>query len=231
MSVCDTGITRALPLAEAYVDNFETTTRFDGWYGFADTMPASPAIARVEGGALETGFGAHFAATGIHSPTSMVKGYGAGTGFNLVNTAMGETCLDASAFDGISFWAKGTSGTANIVKFQMIVPATQPADEMPKGDCASKMAACAYIHPAKAITLEAAWKQYSIPFSEMVSAAGKVDGKILGFNIITPDEAWDISLDEVTFYKGTAPTGPVEPPVEGGGGSGGGGNGGSGGTQ
>jgi hypothetical protein len=218
-SVCDTG-TRALPLAEAYIDNFEEATRFDGWYGFADTEPASPAIARVAGGALATGFGAHYAATGIHTPTATTKkGFGAGAGFNLVNTAGGETCLDVTAFDGISFWAKGTSGTGNIVKFQMIVPATQPADEAPKGDCASKMAACAYVHPAKAITLEADWKQYAIPFSDMTSAAAKVTGKILGFNVITPDEAWDFSIDEVTFYKGDAPTTPVEPPMEGAGGA------------
>jgi hypothetical protein len=218
-SVCDTG-TRALPLAEAYVDNFETTTRFAGWYGFADTMPESAAIARVEPGALTTGFAAHYAATGIHSPTAATqKGFGSGAGFNLVNVDAGETCIDATAFDGISFWAKGTSGTANIVKFQMIVPATQPADAAPKGDCASKMAACAYVHPAKAITLEADWKQYVIPFSDMTSAAAKVTGKILGFNVITPDEAWDFSIDEVTFYKDDAPATPVEPTMEGAGGA------------
>jgi hypothetical protein len=107
---------------------------------------------------------------------------------------------------------------------------------MPAGDC-KPMTACAFIHPAKSITLTADWKQFTIPFSELVSAAAPFAGKILQFNIITPDEAWDIAVDEVTFYKGTAPTGPVEPPVEGGGGSGGSGGGGnagnagSGGTQ
>lgn len=232
-SVCD-GMTRALPLAEAYVDNVETEVRWDGWYIFSDTTPPHmPPVERATMGALETGFSAHVAATGILPPTK--KGFGAGIGFNLVNPAV-EKCLDVSAFDGISFWAKGTSGTMNVVKFQAVAPATQPTNEMPAGDC-TPMTACAFIHPAKSITLTEDWKQHVIPFSELVSAAAPFAGKILQFNIITPDEAWDIAVDEVTFYKGTAPTGPVEPPVEGGGGSGGSGGGGnagnagSGGTQ
>jgi hypothetical protein len=223
-SVCDTG-SRALPLAEAYVDNVETETRWDSWYIFSDTTPPHmPGVERATMGALDTGFSAHVAATGILPPTK--KGFGAGIGFNLVNSSGGETCLDVSAFDGISFWAKGTSGTMNVVKFQAVAPATQPTDALPKGDCVP-MTACAFIHPAKSITLTTDWKQYVIPFSELVSAAAPFSGKILQWNIITPDEAWDIAIDEVTFYKGTAPTGPVEPPVEGGGGSGGGGSGGT----
>jgi hypothetical protein len=230
-SVCDTG-SRALPLAEAYIDNVESMVRWDSWYAFSDTTPPhTPAKDRLAMGALETSTSAHVAATGIKSPTMM--GFGAGIGFNLVNAASGETCLDVTAFDGISFWAKGTSGTANIVKFQAIVPATQPTSEMPPGDC-KPMTACAYIHPAKSITLTEDWAHVDIKFSELTSAAGKFAGNILGFNIITPDAAWDIAIDEVTFYKGTAPTTPVEPPVEGGGGTGGtgaGGTGGTGGTQ
>jgi hypothetical protein len=229
-SICD-GMTRALPLAEAYVDNVETDVRWANWYIFSDTTPQHmPPVERAEMGALETGYSAHVAATGILPPTK--KGFGAGIGFNLVNPLM-EKCLDVSAFDGISFWAKGTSGTMNVVKFQAVAPATQPTDQMPAGDCAP-MTACAFIHPAKSITLTEDWKQYAIPFSELVSAAAPFAGKILQFNIITPDEAWDIAVDEVTFYKGTAPTDPVEPPVEGGGGtggSGGSGNAGTGGTQ
>src|SRR5262245_59007484 len=94
-SICDTK-TRALPAAEGFIDNFETTTRFDGWYSFADTDAANhKRIATEAGGAISTGKAGHVSATGIKAPTAM--GFGAGFGFNLVD-AMGN-CAGVSEFD------------------------------------------------------------------------------------------------------------------------------------
>jgi hypothetical protein len=206
-SVCD-GMTFVLPVGEAYIDNFETDTRFTGWYAFSDTTPPNmPGPERVASGAVTTAFAGHVHATGIKSSKAM--GYGAGFGFGLVDPAKGA-CVDLTAFDGISFWAKGTAGTDNTLKFQIVSPSTQPADSMPVGDCASSAAACAFKHPAKVITLKADWTQFVIKFSELAPAAAYT-GKVLGFNMITDGPDYDVEIDEATFYSGTAPTGAVMP--------------------
>lgn len=212
-SVCD-GMTFALPVGEAYIDNFETDTRFTGWYAFSDTTPPNmPAPERVMMGAVSTGYAGHVHATGIKSSKAM--GYGAGFGFGLVDPAKGN-CVDLSAFDGISFWAKGTAGADNTLKFQVVAPATQPADSMPVGDCPSSASACAFKHPAKTITLTADWSQVVIRFSELAPAAAYT-GKVLGFNMITDGPDYDVEIDEVTFFSGTAPTGAVMPDLGAGG--------------
>ncbi len=153
-SVCDGAATHPLPIGEAYIDNFETTTRFESWYSFSDTTPPNmPKPERVPMGALATGFSGHVTATGIKSSKAM--GYGAGFGFGLVDPALFK-CVDLTAFDGISFWAKGTAGADNTLKFQIVSPLTQPSDSDPVGDC-KPMTACAFAHPAKVITLKADW--------------------------------------------------------------------------
>jgi len=207
-SVCDDA-TFVLPAEEAYIDNFEDTVRFMGWYAFSDTTPPNmPLPMRVEGGALETGWAAHVEATGIKASTAM--GYGAGFGFGLVDPAKGA-CVDLSAFAGISFWAKGTAGASNVLKFQIVAPATQPSDSMPVGDCVP-MTACAFKHPAKEITLTEAWTQFTINFADLAPQAAYT-GKVLGFNMITDGPDYSVDIDEVTFFETAAPEGPVVPPA------------------
>ena len=213
-SVCD-GKTYALPLAEAYIDDFETTARFGAWYAFADTSPPAAPFTRVAGGALLTGFAGRATATGIKSPT--MQGYGAGFGFGLVDPARGE-CLDVSAFDGISFWAKGSAGVDSTLKFQIVVPESEPSDAMPQGDCAP-LSGCD-LHPAKTIALGAGWTHYTLPFAELTSPKfAWVSRRVLGMNFITSGPSYDVSVDELTFYVGVAPTGPVSPPSGEGGGA------------
>ncbi len=195
-SVCDNNVNE-LPLAEAFVDDFETATRFPGWYSFADTTTMT-AIARGPGGALSTSMGAHFVASGIKAPTA--GGFGAGFGFGMKDAQM--RCAGIAAFDGVSFWAKGTAGANNALTFQAVLAVTQA--KMDGGDCTANC----YNHPAKAITLTADWKQYTVLWTEL-TGTHKVNGVILGLNWITPGPALDIWIDEVTLFKGTAPTGPV----------------------
>lgn len=208
-SVCD-GKTFALPVGEAYIDNFETDTRFLGWYAFSDTTPPNmPAPERLTtGGAVETTASGHVHATGIKSSKAM--GYGAGFGFGLVDPAKGN-CVDISAFKGMSFWIKGTAGADNTLKFQIVSALTQPADSMPVGDCATSASPCAFKHPAKTITLTADWKQVVLNFADLAPAAAFVPSKVMGFNMITDGPDYDVQIDEATFFVDTAPTGAVAP--------------------
>lgn len=233
-SVCD-GKTYVLPVGEAYVDNFETDTRFDGWYSFNDAgMPGfhegedntTKPMRNTSAGALTTTASGHTGATAINS--SMAKGFGAGFGFSLVPPLM--NCVDVSAFKGISFWMKGTAGKDNTLKFQIVSAVTQPADSMPVGDCASSSAACAFKHPAKTISLTEDWKQVVINFADLAPATAFAPAKVMGFNMITDGPDYSVDIDEVTFFTDAAPTGPVMPET-GAGGSGGSGNGGTGGTK
>lgn len=202
-SVCD-GVTQVLAVNQGYIDNFETATRFAGWYSYSDTqVPNEPKLARSASGAVTTGYKASVAVSGIQTPAQ--DGYGAGIGFNLLDPALSK-CVDLSAFDGISFWARGGS-PSNQVTFQLVVPGSQPADNQPPGDC---LETC-YGHPSRTFTLTTSWQRFTIPFNQLTTSPTAYAGRALMFNLVTNDSAWDISIDEVTFYKGTPPVGAISP--------------------
>jgi len=197
-SICDNNI-HELTIDNAFVDDFETDKVFPGWYSFADTDTAKfSKIAREAGGALKTLMAGHVSATGIKAPTA--GGFGAGFGFGMKDANM--TCAGVKAFDGVSFWAKGTSAADNALRFQVVVAATQAKAD--GGDCETNC----YNHPGKSVTLTADWKQYSIKWSDLAGAV-KVNGVILGFNWITTGPDFDVWVDEVSLFAGTAPTGPI----------------------
>ena len=196
-SVCD-GATAMLPAEQAYIDDFETDARFAGWYAFADDGVAEPHSMTPEGpGAVSTQIAGHVSAIDILPPP---VGYGAGFGFNMIDPAF-ISCVDVSSFDGVSFWAKGTSGDNEELIFQVVHPATQPIGE--GGDC---LANC-YDHPKTTIVLTPDWTQYTVTWGELTGVA--VTGPILSNNWITAGETYDVWVDELTLYKGIPPQGPV----------------------
>ena len=197
-SICDNNI-HEITVDNGFIDDFETDKVFPGWYSFADTLDANhKKIAREASGAVATLMSAHVSATGIKAPTA--GGFGAGFGFGMKDAAM--TCAGVSAFDGVSFWAKGTSAADNALRFQVVVAATQAKAD--GGDCETNC----YNHPGKSVTLTADWKQYTIKWADLAGAV-KVNGIILGLNWITTGPDYDVSIDEVTLFAGTAPTGPI----------------------
>jgi len=202
-SVCDNNV-HELTAAEAFVDDFETTTRFAGWYSFADTTTFTE-IAAASGGAVSTTMAGHVSGTGVKAPTA--GGFGAGFGFGMKDAA--KACAGISAFDGVSFWAKGTAGTDNTLKFQAVLAATQAVAD--GGDCTANC----YNHPSKTITLTPDWTHYTVLWSEL-AGTHTVDGVILGLNWITAGPDFDVWIDEVTLFAGTAPTGPVGTGADGG---------------
>ncbi len=226
-SVCDEDHsgTIALDLMQAYVDNFETTTRWDGWYSYA-AVPTGMTADKLAHDA--TGYMSATAAqitnTGINTGTDK---FGSGVGFNMRSAPPTKACADVSAFDGVSFWAKGTSGAAGTVQFLAVVASQQ---KEPDGDCTAAMetAGNCYKHPSKSFVLTSEWKQYTIKWSEVEPQALFANRVLLALQWISTGPDFDFTIDEVSLYKGTAPTGPVFPPTEGG--TGGTGTGGTGGT-
>ena len=64
--------------------------------------------------------------------------------------------------------------------------------------------------PAPGTGLAQAPAAVVIKFSELAPAA-TYTGKVLGFNMITDGPAYDVNIDEATFFKGDAPTGAIMP--------------------
>jgi hypothetical protein len=73
------------------------------------------------------------------------------------------------------------------------------------GDCLTNC----YNHPRVSVTLSTTWTQYSVKFADATGGSAKVGNVIQELAFLSPDANWNFSLDELAFYKGTAPTGPV----------------------
>jgi hypothetical protein len=191
--------TRALTLDQGKVDDFEEAMILPGWSSFNDVMPTMNAfqITQAAGGAVSTAHYGHYTGTGAKTP--VMGGFGVGTIYNMAidPTAM-IYCVDVTAFDGVTFWAKAATAGAH-VGVNFVVPETN----MPDGDCT---ASC-YNHPQKQITLTTDWAQYSVTFASAMGGTGaKVNGRIQELGFLSPDANWDFSIDEIQLYKGTPPT-------------------------
>ncbi len=234
-SVCDGVASRVLTNtpADAFIDDLETlrdgntdpTSPGPAWYGFNDVTPSnSIKPVRAAGGALNTGFFVHYSGTGAKTPVN--GGFGVGLEINLgVDPTNHIYCVDASAFTGVSFWAKAANSTNAKITAGFVTP--QQNMVMNNGDCPDSDAAGCNNYPQKAFTLTTDWQQYTVDFATAVGTKGAkvVAGKVQQVLWLAPTSDWDFSVDEVAFYSGTAPTGPVAPPSDGTGGTGAGGSG------
>jgi hypothetical protein len=217
-SVCDGTGTHVLTSADGKVDNFEGAMLSTGWSTFNDFNDPTTAthtgkdnsvlMVQAAGGALNTGHYGHY--MGMGARTTAMGGFGVGAIYNeAIDVTNGIYCVDISAFDGVTFWAKAaTAGSKIDVNF--VVPETNAVATNPAlggGDCTKNC----YNHPRKTITLTADWAQYSVAFADAAGGSAKVTTRLQQLGWLTPDSNWDFSLDEIQLYKGTPPTGPVAP--------------------
>ncbi|HEY2516034.1 MAG TPA: hypothetical protein VGI39_34420 [Polyangiaceae bacterium] len=209
-SVCDGAGTRVLDLTDSFIDDFEEAAISPGWSSFNDVQPKANAfvITQIAGGAASTGHAGRYTGTGAKLTTA--GGFGVGTVYNVaIDPAAGVLCIDISAFDGISFWAKaGTAGakvSVNFVLPQTNMAGTDSSGRPNGGDCTSKC----YNHPHASVTLSATWAQYTVKFSDASGGSAKVGTKLQELAWLSADSDWDFSLDEIAFYKGTPPPGAV----------------------
>jgi hypothetical protein len=206
-SICDGNATRVLSnnKTDAFVEDFEGATLSPRWFWFNDVMPTpnSFKVVQVTGdGATTTKKSARYQGTG--AKTLAEGGYGLGAVYNVaIDKARGQYCVDIAAFDGISFWAKAAKDGAT-VEVNFVVPETNAVKD--GGDCIS---GC-YNHPRTSVALTTSWQQYTVKFSDAIIGGADVKNHIQELGWLSPDTAdWDFSIDEIAFYKGTPPTGPV----------------------
>lgn len=195
-----------------HVADFEDGTVSGWWDSYDDTSTgAHTPLAAEQSGANDTAYALHFSGTGYES-------WGANVG-----TTLG--CTDTSAFDGISFYARGTSGTDDVLQVIAQVPAAQPVGS--GGDC---LADC-YSHPRAPIVLTPEWVHYAVPFAALEhpgwGVSAPYEGVVMGFAFESAGPDFDVWVDELTLYSDAPPAGGGG---AGGGMSGGGGAGGGGGA-
>lgn len=195
-SVCD-GATDIRTTDNGYVDNLENPdTDADAfWDSYVDAnggMAENRAF--VTDGALGTTHGIHYAGSTGTTP---------GMGYAGLTRSLG--CTDVSVFDGLSFWAKGTAGLE--IFLQVGTPETQKEG----GDC---LEMC-YDHPEKSIILSAEWEQHVVTWDELAQQGFGNPAEFAGMTVLLNWRAqigdFDFTIDEVTFFAGDAPTGPVFP--------------------
>jgi hypothetical protein len=200
--------------AGAFIDNFEQSTISPGWSSFNDVMPTHDVfkITQAPGGAVGTAHSGHYTGTGAVTPAMM--GFGVGTVFNAaIDPTNGIYCVDITAFDGVSFWAKAGPNAASAtptITLNFVLPTTNMASTngMGKpsgGDCTTNC----YNHPRVTFMLTTDWKQYTAPFASATGGSASVQGVIQELAWLSPDSNWDFSLDEISYYKGTPPPGAI----------------------
>jgi len=189
-SACD-GKTRKMTIADLFIADFAGGDR-RGWYDYDSSGPLNLFVADAPG-AAGTNRAGHLVAVGVKS----FAGMGFGTG-----------CWDVSALSGISFWAKGTAGTDNMIQLQVALPATHSVAD--GGDCVEKC----FDHPSKKLLLTAEWKQHTAAWSELAQAGfgapAKFNGIIMAINwasLAGPNvNFW---IDEIALYSGVPLPGAV----------------------
>jgi hypothetical protein len=167
-------------------------------------------IMQAAGGAVGTLHAGQYAGAG--ATTIAMGGFGVGVVYNTaINVAAGVYCIDISAFTGVSFWAKaaaaGSAISLNFVVPQANMYATNDAGAPTEGDCQTNC----YDYPRVSFSLTTSWAQYAAPFSAAAGGSVALGNVIQQLEWLSPDSNWDFTLDEIAFYAGTPPAGPVGP--------------------
>jgi hypothetical protein len=168
------------------------------WYVFLDkvgttiTPAAGGTFSMSKGGANGSAYAAHV--NGKIGNGTVVYG---GVGFNFVDP---KGAYDASAYKGISFWAKVGEGSAT--KIRLKVP---DGDTDPDG----KVCTECFNDFGTDLTLTTTWTKYTVSFSQMAQMQGwgaphpaAIDPKKLfgvQWQVNTPGSNYDLWVDEVEF--------------------------------
>lgn len=180
------------------------------------TQDAASEPTFVEG--REGGNAAHFTGSGFEN-------WGSGQALFFATDGEGDDCIyDGSAFDGITFWAKGSVELTHPEE-----PAKQPQafehgklkihlverDVVPNevgGECDQETKDC-WDSQRTRIELKECWQKYVIPFSELDRDGwSKLDSGELDLDElyqlvfeVAQFQTYDISLDDIEFYVGETP--------------------------
>jgi hypothetical protein len=117
-----------------------------------------------------------------------------------INMQSGSALFDASAYDGISFWAKA----AAVLPIRIEI--AQQNNDPSYGLCTT--GTTCYKYPHVPVTIATTWTRYVVPFSSMVSDPLPDGGlvpvtpaAVKHFQFSMPVGAFDFWIDEVYFVR------------------------------
>ena len=175
----------------------ETDGRIGAWYAYNDETPGatqSPAPGETFIPESEGRSGSGVAA---HTTGGEFKTWGAGIGVDFYNDGLVRGSYDASAYQGITFWARGSVP----IDLKFASTTTTPVDQ--GGSC---VAVKCDDHHGSTISLSGSWAQYSFSFAELKQqgwgAPAEFDEKeVISLHFeVEQDTAFDFWLDDVGFY-------------------------------
>jgi hypothetical protein len=162
------------------------------WFDYTDGTGGTitPAISGpfqvVLGTGPRGGYAARIAGSGFTS-------WGAAIGFNLSQSTAAACPYDASAFSGITFWAKAAAPL--VARLNVVTTDTQASHD--SGACASACNAVA-----------AVWQKYTFAFTDLTRRAGSVDAQVAAFDAtrvvsvefqVPAKTAFDLSVTDISF--------------------------------
>ncbi len=179
------------------IDDMESPSGISGtqggsWYASNDgATPQTPSGGFSQGSGLE-GPGANGSATALHATANVSAGaeWGATVQLDFAST------IDASQWDGIKFFAKGSGSP----RLNLVTAGTLPSDA--GGTCNDNC----YDSHGKRISLSADWTEVRIPFGDLRQEGFGTEvafdpTTLLAIAIQTKTEgSYDIWMDELAFY-------------------------------
>lgn len=185
-----------------YLGVFFGDGRSGKWFDSHD-MTNKPAITMA---AEATSGGSASNSRAIHYKGAAPGGWGATLGLTVA------ACYDASAYQGLSFFIKGSAAAGNSqIKFSLHSPISEPE---PSGGCskADQDAGKCYDHFAKVVTLSDQWTRYDIKWKDFTqncatdpSYVPQAEILTLSFSILDPAAGFDFWIDNLSFDPGGLP--------------------------
>ncbi|HKO49295.1 MAG TPA: hypothetical protein VJV79_16290 [Polyangiaceae bacterium] len=163
--------------------------RVGNWYAYGDgTGVSSFDVSAIKRGASSV--------NGLYTKGKGFMSWGSGVGVDLSHSADSKATYDASAYTGITFWARAESAT----KMTVALPDVDT-------DPAGKLCATCDHHYNKLVEIGTEWQRYTVAFSELILEAGTVpmpaafkpSGLVSVRIVFAPNQSYEIYLDDLAF--------------------------------
>jgi hypothetical protein len=208
-TTADTGAPGTVDMIDDMEDNDGSIAAVNGrvgaWYTYNDATMAATQVPKQGDPFTMTAGGRDGAGYAANTHGSGFTLWGAGYGFNFKDPGDGDggsnkSVYDASAYAGISFWAKAGAGSDKALRVNVSNKDTDPAGAtcMPVDKCSD--------HFGSPVNLTGEWAKYTLPFAKMAQSGW--GQSVAKFDVTTlyavqfqvgKNTTFDISIDEVAF--------------------------------
>jgi hypothetical protein len=192
--------------ADAVIDDFEdgdfnlpplgTPVRVGNWYPFSDGSGVTTYdVAIINRGA---------SVKGLHTTGKNFSSWGSGVGVDLAHSSGDKLTWDASAYTGITFWARAVLTGTSTLSMTVALPDIDTDGLVKDKTCTT----CDH-HYLKTVTLSNAWQRIGVDFRDLVLEAGGAPTPTafkpsalasvqFRFN---PGTTYEVFIDDIAFVK------------------------------